>query len=97
MGITFLTMSNEYISEKFQNTQYHKISWFLQQTVIGNFNKKKYKAVFLGSSQCYYGINDSILGNGYLNLGMNTPSRDLDLFMKQRFIQSGGSSDSYIS
>lgn len=96
VGFTFLDISNDYICIKFQKTQYHKISWFLQRIDNGGFKKKKYKAVFLGSSQCYYGINDSILGKEFINLGMNTPSRDLDLYMKERFILGGGKSDNYI-
>ena len=88
-------MSNNYIYQKFENTQYNKINWFLQKVESGYFKDSKYKGVFLGSSQCYYGVNDSILGKEYLNLGMNTPSRDLDLYMKTKFVESGGSADCF--
>ena len=88
-------MSNNYIYQKFENTQYNKINWFLQNVESGYFNDSKYKGVFLGSSQCYYGVNDSILGKQFLNLGMNTPSRDLDLYLKTKFVESGGSADCF--
>jgi hypothetical protein len=96
MGLTFVRIPDNFICYKFNKTQYHKISWFLKGSGNGKFKKKNYNAVFLGSSQCYYGINDSILGEGYLNLGMNTPSRDLDLYLKEKFILSGGNSANYI-
>ena len=96
MGLTFVRIPDNFICYKFNKTQYHKISWFLKSAGNGKFKKKNYHAVFLGSSQCYYGINDSILGEGYLNLGMNTPSRDLDLYLKEKFILSGGHSENYI-
>jgi hypothetical protein len=95
--ISNFKLSPNYIYQKFENTQYNKINWFLQRIESGEFKKNRYKAVFFGSSQCYYGINDSILGQGYLNLGMNTPSRDLDLFMQSTFEKSGGKADSYYS
>ncbi len=88
-------MSNNYIYQKFENTQYNKINWFLQKVESGYFKDSKFKGVFLGSSQCYYGVNDSILGKEYLNLGMNTPSRDLDLYMKTKFLESGGRADCF--
>jgi hypothetical protein len=88
-------VSNNYIYQKFENTQYNKINWFLQKAESGDFKNSKYKGVFLGSSQCYYGVNDSILGKEYLNLGMNTPSRALDLYMKTKFLESGGSADCF--
>ena len=91
-----IKIPNEYVCSKFQNTQYHKICWFLQHAESGGFNQRKYNAVFLGSSQCYYGVNDSILGLDYLNLGMNTPSSDLDFYMKEKFLKSGGESDNFV-
>ena len=96
IGLSIPKIPEDFICSKFQKTQYNKISWFLKMASEGKFKKKKYNSVFLGSSQCYYAINDSILGNGYLNLGMNTPSRDLDLYLKEKFILSGGNSESYI-
>ena len=91
---SFLPISKEYVYHKFEETEYNKINWFLQKAESGHFKDKQYKGVFLGSSQCYYGINDSILGPDYLNLGMNTPSRDLDLFMYSKFKEAGGKADS---
>jgi hypothetical protein len=88
--ISFIHIPNEYIYKKFENTQYNKINWFLQKIENGDFKEKKYKGVFFGSSQCYYGINDSILGPDFLNLGMNTPSRDMDLYMYEMFVNAGG-------
>jgi len=96
ISLTFIKIPNNYIYHKFQNTQYHKICWFLQKSESGYFKQNHYKAIFLGSSQCYYGINDSILGKGYLNLGMNTPSRDLDLYIKKRFYEDGGNAENCI-
>ncbi len=91
--ISFINIPNQYIYHKFENTQYNKINWFLQKIENGEFKEKKYKVVFFGSSQCYYGINDSILGPDYLNLGMNTPSRDMDLYMYELFANAGGKSE----
>ncbi len=91
--ISFIRIPNEYIYHKFENTQYNKINWFLQKIENGDFKEKKYKGVFLGSSKCYYGINDSILGNDYLNLGINSESRDMDLYMIQTFLESGGKTE----
>ncbi len=91
--ISFIHIPNQYIYKKFENTQYNKINWFLQKIENGDFKKIEYKGVFLGSSRCYYGINDSILGNDYLNLGMNTPSRDMDLFMYETFVEAGGKTE----
>jgi hypothetical protein len=95
--ISFNHIPNEYIYKKFENTQYNKINWFLQKIENGDFKEKKYKGVFFGSSQCYYGINDSILGPEYLNLGMNTPSRDMDLYMYESFENVGGKTDNIYS
>ncbi len=91
--ISFIRIPNEYIYHKFENTQYNKINWFLQKIENGDFKEKKYKGVFFGSSQCYYGINDSILGPDFLNLGMNTPSRDMDLYMYGSFVNAGGKAE----
>lgn len=91
--ISFIHIPNQYIYKKFENTQYNKINWFLQKIENGDFKKIEYKGVFLGSSRCYYGINDSILGPDYLNLGMNTPSRDMDLFMYETFVEAGGKTE----
>jgi hypothetical protein len=91
--ISFIRIPNEYIYHKFENTQYNKINWFLQKIENQDFKEKKYKGVFFGSSQCYYGINDSILGPDYLNLGMNTPSRDMDLYMYEMFVNDGGETE----
>lgn len=91
--ISFIQIPNEYIYKKFENTQYNKINWFLQKIENDDFREKKYKGVFYGSSQCYYGINDSILGADYLNLGMNTPSRDMDLYMYDMFVNAGGKTE----
>ena len=96
ISLTFIKIPNNYIFHKFQKTQYHKICWFIQKSESGFFKQNHYKAIFLGSSQCYYGINDSILGKGYLNLGMNTPSRDLDLYIKERFYETGGNAKNCI-
>jgi hypothetical protein len=95
-SVTFIKIPNKYICSKFQNTQYHKICWFIQHAESGGFNQRKYHTVFFGSSQCYYGINDSILGIDYLNLGMNTPSSDLDFYMKEKFVKSGGESNNFV-
>ncbi len=91
--ISFIEIPNEFIYKNFENTQYNKINWFLQKIENGDFKEKKYKGVFFGSSQCYYGINDSILGPEYLNLGMNTPSRDMDLYMYESFENAGGKAE----
>lgn len=96
VGLSIPKIPEDFVCYKFQKTQYNKISWFLKMASEGKFKERKYNSVFLGSSQCYYAINDSILGSGYLNLGMNTPSRDLDLYLKEKFIFSGGNSESYI-
>lgn len=88
--LSFSNISNNYIYQKFQNTQYSKICWFLQKCDRGDFAELKYKAIFIGSSQVYYGINDSILGPTYLNLGFNKPSKDLDLYVLKTFFESGG-------
>jgi hypothetical protein len=91
--ISFIQIPNEYIYIKFENTQYNKINWYLQKIKNDDFKGKKYKGIFLGSSQCYYGINDSILGSEYLNLGINTPSHDMDLYMRESFVNAGGKSE----
>ena len=94
IALSFGRISNNYVYQKFQNTQYNKICWFLQKCERGDFVKSKYKAIFIGSSQVYYGINDSILGSQYLNLGFNTPSKDMDLFVLETFFKSGGGTES---
>lgn len=91
--ITFFPVSNQFIYKEFENSEYNKINWLLQKIKKGDFKGKKYKGVFFGSSQCYYGINDSILGPDYLNLGMNTPSRDMDLCMYDMFVNAGGKTE----
>ncbi len=94
IALSFCSISNYYVYQKFQNTQYSKICWFLQRCEQGDFAESKYKGIFIGSSQVYYGINDSILGPQYLNLGFNTPSKDMDLFVLETFFKFGGKSDS---
>jgi hypothetical protein len=93
IALSFGSISNKYIYQKFQNTQYSKICWFLQKCEQGDFNEQEYKGIFIGSSQIYYGINDSILGSKYLNLGFNTPSKDMDLYVLETFFDSGGKAD----
>jgi hypothetical protein len=93
IALSFGSISNKYIYQKFQNTQYSKICWFLQKCERGDFNEQEYKGIFIGSSQVYYGINDSILGSKYLNLGFNTPSKDMDLYVLETFFDSGGNAD----
>lgn len=90
IALSFGKISNNYIYQKFQNTQYSKICWFLQKCQQGDFSQQEYEGIFIGSSQVYYGINDSILGPKYLNLGFNTPSRDMDLYVLETFFYSGG-------
>jgi hypothetical protein len=93
IALSFGRISNNYVYQNFQNTQYNKICWFLQKCERGDFAKSKYKGIFFGSSQVYYGINDSILGSQYLNLGFNTPSKDMDLFVLETFFKSGGKTE----
>jgi hypothetical protein len=93
IALSFGSISNNYIYQKFQNTQYNKICWFLQKCANGDFRDSEYKAIFIGSSQVYYGINDSILGPKYLNLGFNTPSKDMDLYVLETFFESGGKAE----
>jgi hypothetical protein len=93
IALSFGSISNKYIYQKFQNTQYSKICWFLQKCEQGYFFDSKYKGIFIGSSQVYYGINDSILGRQYLNLGFNTPSKDMDLYVLETYFESGGESE----
>jgi hypothetical protein len=88
--LSFAGISNNFIYQKFQNTQYSKICWFLQKCERGDFGEQEYKGIFIGSSQVNYGINDSILGPKYLNLGFNTPSKDMDLYVLETFFESGG-------
>jgi hypothetical protein len=90
IALSFGKISNNFIYQKFQNTQYSKICWFLQKCQRGDFSQQEYKGIFIGSSQVYYGINDSILGPKYLNLGFNTPSKDMDLYVLETFFDSGG-------
>jgi hypothetical protein len=87
------SISNNFVYQKFQNTQYRKICWFLQKCERGDFSEREHKAIFIGSSQVYYGVNDSILGPSYLNLGFNTPSKDLDLYVLETFFESGGKAE----
>lgn len=94
IALSFGRISNNYVYQKFQNTQYNKICWFLQKCESGDFAKSKFKDIFIGSSQVYYGINDSLLGQQYLNLGFNTPSKDMDLFVLEKFFESGGKTES---
>jgi hypothetical protein len=93
IALSFISISNNYIYQRFQNTQYSKICWFLQKCERGDFSEQEYKGVFIGSSQVYYGVNDSILGSKYLNLGFNTPSKDMDLYVLETFFESGGKSE----
>jgi hypothetical protein len=93
IALSFGRISNNYVYQKFQNTQYNKICWLLQKCEYGDFSQTDYKGIFIGSSQVYYGVNDSILGSEYLNLGFNTPSRDLDLFVLESFFESGGKTE----
>jgi hypothetical protein len=93
IALSFGRISNNYVYQNFQNTQYNKICWFLQKCERGDFAKSKYKGIFFGSSQVYYGINDSILGSQYLNLGFNAPSKDMDLFVLETFFNSGGKTE----
>lgn len=94
IALSFAKISNNYVYQKFQNTQYSKICWFLQKCERGDFTESKYKGIFIGSSQVYYGINDSILGSQYMNLGFNKPSKDMDLFVLETFFKSGGETES---
>jgi hypothetical protein len=91
--LSFGSISKNFIYQKFQNTQYSKICWFLQKCTKSDFSESEYKGIFIGSSQVYYGVNDSILGPKYLNLGFNTPSRDLDLYILETFFESGGKAE----
>jgi hypothetical protein len=93
IALSFGKISNNYIYQKFQNTQYSKICWFLQKCERGDFGEQEYKGIFIGSSQVYYGINDSILGTHYLNLGFNTPSKDMDVYVLETFFESGGKTE----
>lgn len=93
IALSFGRISNNYVYQKFQNTQYNKICWLLQKCEYGDFSQTDYKGIFIGSSQVYYGVNDSILGSDYLNLGFNTPSRDFDLFVLESFFESGGKTE----
>ena len=93
IALSFGRISNNYVYQKFQNTQYNKICWFLKKCESGDFAKSKYKGIFIGSSQVYYGINDSVLGPEYLNLGFNTPSKDMDLFVLETFFKFGGKTE----
>jgi hypothetical protein len=95
IALSFGSISNNYIYQKFQNTQYNKICWFLQKCANGDFRDSEYKAIFIGSSQVYYGINDSILGPKYLNLGFNTTSKDMDLYVLETFFESGGKTEKF--
>lgn len=83
VAVGFLPMHHSFLQRSLSDTQYEKIVWIQQKLAKKEF-KAHYKAIFFGSSQCLYGINDSILGDDYLNLGMNTPSRDLDLFLVEQ-------------
>lgn len=91
--LSFGSISNNFIYQKFQNTQYSKICWFLQKCTNGDFSQSEYKGIFIGSSQVFYGINDSILGPKYLNLGFNTPSKDMDLYVLETFFESEGKAE----
>jgi hypothetical protein len=93
IALSFGSISYKYIYQKFQNTQYSKICWFLQKCERGDFSEQEYKGIFIGSSQVYYGINDSILGSKYLNLGFNTPSKDMDLYVLETFFECGGKAE----
>jgi hypothetical protein len=93
IALSFGSISNKYIYQTFQNTQYSKICWFLQKCKKGDFRQTEYKGIFIGSSQVYYGVNDSVLGPKYLNLGFNTPSKDLDLYVLKTFFESGGKAE----
>jgi hypothetical protein len=91
--ISFIPVRHDFFVHELAGTQYEKIVWIVENIREKRFNNH-YKAVFLGSSQCLYGINDSILGSDYLNLGVNTPSRDLDLYIAELLTQNGVHFDS---
>lgn len=91
--ITFIPLRYDFFIHELADTQYEKIVWIIENINNNNFDKH-YKVVFLGSSQCLYGVNDSILGDSFLNLAVNTPSRDLDLYISQALLSHNVKFDS---
>jgi hypothetical protein len=96
LAISIIPVRKGYIQYKHTNTQYEKLVWIDGQFEKGVLKNKKFDFVVFGSSSALYGFNDSLKGVKSINLGVNTGCRAMELYLIERFYNSGNSSKIFI-
>jgi hypothetical protein len=100
--ITFLGVLAElpirqgYLKYKLADTQYEKLLWLICQFQNGKLKDKHFDIAFFGTSSTMYGINDSVTTSKSINLGLNTGSREIELFILEKFLENGNTSKHWI-
>jgi hypothetical protein len=80
-----------YIRYKLKGTQYEKLLWFQESIENKELYNRKFDYCFLWSSFTLYGINDSLIEKRTINLGMNTPSKEMELYLYETLIRNQNS------
>jgi hypothetical protein len=77
-----------YMRYKLKGTQYEKLLWFQESIENKELYNRNFEYCFLGSSFTLYGINDSLIEKQTINLGMNTPSKEMELYLYKTLIEN---------
>lgn len=91
-----LPIRQGYLKYKLADTQYEKLLWLICQFENGVLKDKHFDIAFFGTSSTMYGINDSVTISKSINLGLNTGSREIELFILEKFLENGNTSKYWI-
>jgi hypothetical protein len=92
MFVFILPIPKKYYYSYMERTIHSKLSWVWQK--LNNTKSLNNTVVFVGSSVCFYGINDQLLsntdttGNAYLNLGVVHHCNDItDVVLQEMIVE----------
>jgi hypothetical protein len=91
-----LPIRKGYLNYKLADTQYEKLLWLMHQFDSGILRNNHFDIVLFGSSSSLYGFNDSVTTSKSINLGVNTGSRALELFILNQFLSNGNTSKYWV-
>lgn len=91
--VSELPIRKGFLKYKLYGTQYEKLLWFEESIGQKYIYNNKFKYCFIGSSSTLYGIVDSICAGENINLGLNTHSNEMELYLLEKLYNAGNKVD----
>jgi hypothetical protein len=96
IGIAELPVRKGYLNYKLVDTQYEKLLWMTYHFQSGKLKNNNFDIAVFGSSSSLYGFNDSVTNYKSINLGVNTGSRALELYLLEQFLINGNTAKYWV-